>query len=442
MTSVTARHLNNIHSLYDRIKPFQAYLGIILLRLTFDIVYLFIINPVYGYSGFLLDFVAYKYVLSWLVTLGMTPFIVNLYNNSSVSSTIILLINLIYFIPGCTLYSMAGLPDSYFLFYGLYWIILMIWQYKIPYIHFRLPPEKLSRLVFYAIIVLIGLGAIAISGMYNGFQMNFRLDNVYELRMQQRSLGLLSLVGYFQPLASIFLPLVLVYFLAKKRYLLSLVALIIQMLLFSFGGMKFTLLLVPVALCGFYLYREKRMDWFSWGMVAFNFMALFEYLLRKSYWITAYFQNRSIMLTNLISYQYYDFFSTHTPDYLFQGILRRLGFLSQYDIQIPYIIGFNYYGNIANRANNGLVGDAFSNFAWLGLIVFPLFIILALRLMDACAHGLDRRLLITVFAGYAFLFTNGSFFTIMLTNGFIFMCAALFFMPRTGRIMNTAGKPL
>ena len=440
MISTTNRHFNNIHKIYCQIAPYQAYLGIILLRLTFDIVYVFIVNPVYSYSGFLLEFFAYKYVLSWIVTLMMTPFIVNLYKNSSVSSTIILLINLIYFIPGCTLYSLYGLPDSYFLFYVLYWILLMIWQYQIPYVHFKLPPERVSKKVFYFIIIIIAIGAVAITGIYNSFQMNFRLDNIYELRTIRKNLDLPTIIRYFLPMTTVVIPLALVLFLSKRKYILSCGMIVIQFLLFSFGGEKYALFMIPVAIIGYYLYRENRIGWFSWGLVALNIVALLEFILRKSYLITAYFQNRAMLLTNLISYQYYDYFIANTPDYLFQSILRRFGFISQYDIQIPYLIGIEYHGNIAICANNGMIGDAFSNCAWLGLVIFPLFVVLALRLMDACSRGIDRRLLITIYFGYAISFTNVAFFTVMLTNGFLFMCLILYLMPRDGKIIYGKGK--
>ena len=396
----------------------------------------------YGYSGFLLDFFAYKYVLSWIVTLIMTPSIVSLYNNSSVSSTIILLINLIYFIPGCTLYSLLGLPDLYFLFYVLYWILLMICQYQITYVH-KVTIRMVIKPLFYSFIFVIVIGAIAITGIYNGFQINLRLDNVYELRRLQRDMDLPSFVGYFQPLAGVFVPFVIVYFLSKKRYLLSSLAIIIQILLFSFGGMKSYLCLIPVAILGYYLYREKRMNWFSWGLVILNIMALFEYVLRNSHLISGYIQRRTMFVTNLLSFRYYECFSSNTPDYLFQSVLRRFGFISQYNIPIPRLMGLEYYGNIATNANNGMIGDAFCNFAWFGLIVFPFLIVFALRFMDACAHGLNRRLLITVFVWYAIAFVNSSYFTVMLTHGFLFMCFILYIMPRERKLLVLSkGKSL
>ena len=432
--------LNNVHRLYYKIKPYQAYLSIILLRLTLDMVYVFVLRSVYGYSGFILHFVAYKYILSWVATLVMTPLIVKLYHNSSVSATVVLLINLVYFIPGCTLYSLLGLPDLYFLFYILYWIILMFWQYKLPYIYFRLVSERLSKRIFTFIIVIIAVGAVVLTGFYNGFQLNFRLDNIYELRAIRRSMNLPIIARYFQPFANIFVPLALIYFLVKKKYIVSFFMIIIQFLLFSFGGEKFALFMIPFAILGYMFYREKRISWFSWGLVVLNILALLEYIIWNSCYTVAYFQFRSMLLTNLISFQFFDYFSVHTPDFLMQSILRRLGFVSDYDIPITYLLGREYYGNVNIMANNGMIGDAFTNFAWLGLILFPLFIILALRFMDACAYRINRRLILPVVLGYMIAFINEAFFTVMLTSGFLFMCIALYFMPREGEIIKMEGK--
>lgn len=430
MRSTVSRCLNCINRLYCNITTYQAYLGILLLRLSLDIVYVFI--AVSGYSCIHLDFHAYKYVLSWLVTLIMTPFIVYLYKNSSASSTIILLINLIYFIPGCTLYSLSGLPDSYFLFYFFYWIVLMVWQYRIPYIHFKLPPEGVSKRLFYIIMIIVAVGAIAISGIYNNFQMNFRLDNIYELRAIRRNMEIPTIIRYFQPLATVFIPLAIVYFLSKRKYILSLGMCVIQFLLFSFGGEKYALFVIPVAIIGYYLYRENRISWFSWGLVVLNVIAMLEFIF-KFRWITTYVQYRSQFVPTLISFQYYTYFTNNTPDYLSQSILRRFGFISDYDIAIPKIIGREYWNSVAVYANNGLVGDAFSNFAWLGLLMFPLLIVLTLRLMDACAYRIDRRILITVFIGYTVSIINVPIFTVILTNGFIFMCLVLYLLPREGQ---------
>ena len=131
--------------------------------------------------------------------------------------------------------------------------------------------------------------------------MNLRLDNVYELRRLHRDMNLSSVIAYFQPMASILIPLVLVYFLAKKRYALSFLAIIIQILLFSFGGMKSYLYLIPVAIFGYYFYREKRMGWFSWGLVALNISALLEFITRNTYLISGYLLRRTMFVPNINS---------------------------------------------------------------------------------------------------------------------------------------------
>jgi hypothetical protein len=308
----------------------------------------------------------------------------------------------------------------------------MIWQYQIPYAHFKLPSERVSKQVFCFIIIVIAIGALAVTGIYNGFQVNFHLSNIYELRAIRKNMALSTIVRYFQPMATVFIPLTIMYFLSKNKYLLSCSMIVVQYLLFSFGGEKYALFMIPVAVIGYYFYREKRVNWFSWGLIGLNVMALLELILLKSYFTSAYIQNRAILAPNVLSFQYFEFFSNNNPDWLFQSVLRRLGFISEYNTGIPNIIGLEYYDAVI-QCNNGLIGDAFCNFSWLGLLMFPLLIILGLRLMDACAHKIDRRVLLTIYVGYTMTLINVPFFTAMLTNGFLFMCIVLFFFPREGK---------
>ena len=44
-----------------------------------------------------------------------------------------------------------------------------------------------------------------------------------------------------------------------------------------------------------------------------------------------------------ISHYYFDFFSSHSKDFLAQGVLRRFGFSSEYKLPIPNMIGGIYF---------------------------------------------------------------------------------------------------
>jgi hypothetical protein len=115
-----------------------------------------------------------------------------------------------------------------------------------------------------------------------------------------------------------------------------------------------------------------------------------------------------------------------------QGILGRLGFSSPYINKIPNIIGGVYFNNYSTSSNNGLFSDAYYNLGVAGMFIMPILIILALRLLEACMNGLSISVLIASVVTATMTFISSSFFTVMLTHGFIALCVIIYFLPRNG----------
>lgn len=133
--------------------------------------------------------------------------------------------------------------------------------------------------------------------------------------------------------------------------------------------------------------------------------------------------------TNSLSYLYYDYFSKNHPDYLRQSILRHLGFGSAYNIPIHQIISEVYFGGTGG-ANNGMVGDAFANFGWACLLIYPLMFAIVFRFFDYCTMEIDEGILFVVSVIFTINFVNSSFFTVMGTHGFLVITMFLYFLPK------------
>jgi len=219
----------------------NIYIILLLYKITLDLVFIFVVAPNYSYAGYTLDFSVYKYIISLILLALMLQPIAELLSKISPSSLIILVLNLAYFIPGCTLYALHGFTDKFFTFYTCYWILLMFFHYYFP--HFRVPfiTQRLTRGLFIVIIIFISVAGILISGVYNGFRFHFGLMDVYHLRSIQAEMKLPTLVRYLQPLASVFLPIAIVFLLTRKNIIWAIGLSIIQMLLFALGGHKTTI---------------------------------------------------------------------------------------------------------------------------------------------------------------------------------------------------------
>ncbi|MHA6250731.1 hypothetical protein [Oceanobacillus sp. CAU 1775] len=263
------------------------------------------------------------------------------------------------------------------------------------------------------------------------------LFNVYELRESVSDMSLPGIVGYFKPVASSIVPLGAVLFLLQKRYILFTLMSLVQLFLFAFGGHKTALFILVISVMAVYILKKNYKKQLVPLLIIVNILGMIESLYNDGLsFIVAFLQRRNMFQTNLISSWYYEFFSNNEPDYLQQSILRLFGFESNYDMPIPFIISVDYTGRVGG-ANNGMAGDAFANFGWVGLLFYPLLLIFALRFFDYCAKGIDYRILFAVSIIFTINFVNSSFFTVLLTHGFIFITFALYFIPRDKKTIDT-----
>lgn len=405
-------------------------LYLILYKLSLDLLYLIAVTPHYNYSGMVLHFSIPKYVISTIVFLLMVRPVVNLYNKGTLSSMVILVINLLYFIPGCTLYSFAGLKDVYFLFFSLYWILLMLLNRYLFLSDFQKLNYSSYKVLFYSILIIITAGILFITGYYNGFNLHLSLSDVYDLRYAQRKLNLPSIVGYFQPITATLVPIALVYCLIEKKYIWSLILIILQLLSFAFGGMKTTLFMLAASFLIYFFYRRNKDQILVTGFISLNIIALTEIFLWKVSYVSAYVLNRIYFMPNLISFQYYEYFNSHKLLFWRDSILNRFGLSSPYAYPVPNLIARVYNSEPNGYANNGLCGDAFSNFGWLSLIILPFMIIFFCKFIEACGRKVDRRILLITAVIFAMGFINGTFFVLLLTNGFLFAVILLYILPK------------
>lgn len=204
-----------------------------------------------------------------------------------------------------------------------------------------------------------------------------------------------------------------------------------QLLLFSFGGQKTYLFYILCAYASYFIMKIKiNTAWFAKIITVIAGAGVLEYVCTKTIYIANYIIRRVMLVPGALSTFYFDFFTKNTPDYWRQSIMRWFGFASPYSENISYMIGRLYLNDGSIMANNGMVGDAFANFGWIGVVLFPLLLILSFKILDGCADGLKPRVTFILAIIYGMNFTNGAFWTRMLTSGFIFICLITLSIPR------------
>lgn len=423
-------HVNKIFTI--KYKDLLIYFILLCYKFSLDVIYRFIISPNYSYQGFIYNFSISKYIISTFIYLFMLIPIIKLSRRRNNSSIIILLITLVYFVPGYSMYALSGQESNYFLYFTIYWFLILILQLIIPQIKSNLNRQNRNPIIFNLIVIAFAFFSLAISGVYTNFRINLSLSNIYDLRKEAREFNMPTILKYLQNASDKIIPLGLIYYIVSKKRIMAILLMTIQLLNFSFNGKKSILFTLVIIILITFFYQRKHISWITPSFLLLNCIALIESLFRGGQsQIVNYIIRRVMFMPTMIGYYYYDFFSRNELDYLRQSILRWFGATSPYSkISIQRLIGLLYFGSIETNANTGLVGDAYANFGWLGLFFYPIMIIIALRVLDYCTKQVDYRINMVLCVLIFYTFINGSFFTILLNNGFILTCITMFLCPQ------------
>jgi hypothetical protein len=408
-------------------------LGIFIYRLLLDVVYVNAITPIFGYSGFTATVNSFNYLISWLVLLLFIPIILSLYKKTSLSSIILILLFLLSYIPFTCMAAFYSYNSSFIFSNILYWLSLFGFYKIIPKIKLvGIKNDKLTQLLLSVIIILFFLVVSYISWRYTGFRISINLLNVYDLREEATTFKLPAILSYIYSASKAVNPVLIVYFMSRKKYYLAGSLIFIQLLSFSINGSKTVFFTTVLAVLLYWFYNDRHKSKIPWILSIIMTIGITELYITKSFLIINFLVRRVFFIPNLLNFYYYDFFSKYTPDYLRQSFLRHLGFESPY-IPIDNLIGAVYFNKADMGANNGLLSDAISNFGILGVLFMPLLLVIAFKIFDACTEGLDIKIYIISGITLTFIFISSFFFTILLTHGFIALCLILYLLPRSAK---------
>ena len=411
-------------------KIIPNILGIILYRILLDYNYISIISPLYNYAGFLNQSSAQSTIISYIALLILVPFVLPMYKLVKLSANIVVLLFLASYVPMTSLMRFIPMEQRFFILYLAYWIIFMFFYYIIPSITFSNEKPKRSESILWILLILYIGSVLFVSGRYFGFRLHFSLSDVYDLRAEERALNLPTILRYLLPAAGNILPVLLVYFLYRKKRMTALIIGFVLLLDFSIGGHKTVMFNIFLCFLGYWFYNFKRISLYSWVLTFISFLSIVENKLLSTFWISGMGIRRALYLPSQLNYDYYNYFSKNEPDYFRQGILRWFGFSSPYKEGIQSLIGYHYYGNIETNANNGLFSDAYFNFNAIGVLLFPIILIIIFKLFDTFSEGLNSKLLILPILVCTTSFISGTFSTALLTDGILLLFVTLYFMPR------------
>lgn len=410
-------------------KNIYIILSIILYRVMLDLAYKFLVSPQYSYSGMIIDeFNFFRYVLSWLFVFVSIPTIIKCIQNPKFSSHSTLLLILWSLLPSSSLMAFISFNYEFYLLIFIFWISFFLFIKYISPIKVKRIRGINNKIIIYVFFLIYSLTIFAVSFIYRKFQFNLDLYAVYDIRESAMNLGIPLIFDYILASSNTIMPIFFIFFMIKKNKIMSGITLILILFNFGIAGHKTIVFMLLLTIIAYYFYKTKYIKYFAAFLIGVLILSFAEYFLLNTSNINTFISNRTLFIPARIHYYYYDFFSSHPFDYFQQGILRRIGLISQYNENIAFIIGGEYAGSDSIRANNGLFSEAYSNIGYFGMVLIPFFIVIILRLFDGITSNISFKFLVVPVLSVVLPLISAPVSTALLTNGIIFVWLILYFL--------------
>ncbi|HJJ04097.1 MAG TPA: oligosaccharide repeat unit polymerase [Clostridiaceae bacterium] len=401
------------------------------------------LTDVYAYYGFTNQMTTESALISILLLVFLFGFIVK-QTTDSYSKLVIYVLILVNFIPSIITYMFMPISNKYIFLQTTYWLMMILFINIFNKIYLKTKEAKpKNNIIGIYIFALIEFFIVAIVLFkYTGFSLSF--NNVYDLRNNYFNARVPLVFAYLFAAFKVVNPLLFIYLFNNKKKVAYTFSAIIQLMAFFADGSKSTLfsIIIAYAIVKF-LKNKKDADLFKsgnikyyvlYGLASINLLGFIEFNLLKSANIYNYFIRRLFFVPALLNQCYFDFFSSHPIDLFRQSFMGKIGFTSIYSTQIQKIISSSYFNTPEMLANNGMFSDAFMNLGTIGIFIMPIMICLLLRFLDYCSKGINPFYLLTIMVNVSYIFISSSFFTVLLTHGFILLCLILkFVIPRDKR---------
>lgn len=408
-----------------------------------------VISPLYASMyQFKIDYIglsSFSLVIPYLILISV--FLYRQQRRASLSDYFIIILTLLYFLPGNILFVYGNWGSTYYIFHFLSYLFLSTTNEIFPNIRCsEHSSRKEHKGVLSFICYFISISVILITLYYNGLHLNFNLSEVYDLRSEWSTSGMPNIFNYYIPFAARFTPILLLVTLKRRRVFLSSLLIFSQLVSFSFGGMKYTLFALILGLLfhffGQRVNAKKVIIYFS----AFVGICLIECLLLKNQppLLTIYTLRRISFIPNQIGSYFFSFAQENGYLYYSESFLRVF-LIYPYQYAFPHVIGNYAFGLPDMGANTGLFAEGFSQIGWLSLPIYAILYVFIFRLYSACTKGFKKAGLSHVpLLGvilYSMTFLDGAYFSVLLTQGFLLSLIALYYLSSTNEIRYVPKSP-
>ncbi|EJW22109.1 hypothetical protein IMCC14465_05030 [alpha proteobacterium IMCC14465] len=409
----------------------KAILLVFLLRAFYDLIFIIYLTGNWSYLGYTLELSYWKIVFSYV----LLPFVALLAlapNYERPSHFFTSLFVLFVLLP----YQTVGALGGGYLHHILVPFVCLLILVNTNKLKFRIPlikqqnPMVLS--VLFAFITAYFVFVLSRSGFS---EFNLNLYQVYDFRATQKEnvqAGIFAYIGNW--VGKVLLPIMAVYSLHKKKYIIFSLALLLTFLAFGVANQK-TSLLFPFLSIGIYLFLSMQNAGFirllmtTLLFLTFSFGAFFliNFDLASSFLV-----RRSIFAAALNFTHYINYFSQYGYLYWSNTIFSSILEYPYMNLSPGQVIG-EYVGNYKN-VNSGFMASGYMHAGLVGIILYSILLMLVCAFFDSLADK-NNRALITAAAAPLILniFINSDLVIAMGTHGFLLLMFLSIVLSRSRR---------
>jgi len=398
-------------------------IGIILFKIVLDYSYVSFVVPHYEYMGFTLDFNLVKYIQGWIIYLILFA-LLNRHKNHILYMTLLISF-LLLIVPIITLHAFKNEPSEFFYSMMLPYagMLLAITTKRIQLYYFPYGKQIavglsifIVTIVFIHYFLTIGVGHI-----------NFKLSEVYALRSSDH--GIVSntgMFGYLNPwVTKVFNIFLIAIALFHRKYLLVILLIITQILLFGFSGHK-AVLFSLILLAGLFLFDKAKhhSTIIIYSILSIVTLSLIYFYILQELMLPSILIRRVFFVPANLNYVYFDYFSFHEHIYWSNSILKSI-FIYPHEVSPVLVIG-DYLGHPEMSANTGIFGSGYMHLGIIGIILY-MFILTILINLTQQLNKLPSWIINTVtLMPFLSIFVSSDLPTAFLTHGLLISIIILY----------------
>lgn len=303
-------------------------------------------------------------------------------------------------------------------------LVVAIIVSKIVFIKIALNTNQFYFLIIFANLI----GLFIYLSTFNG-SLSLDWGSIYDRRLAAREVtGSSPFLAYYGSFyAGFLIPMSAAWGFDRGKYFLVLLALTGSILLFMAFGGKGVLFSSILAILIVAMYKKigSIARVFCYGLFVVFLLTFLEFVFFDTLFLNSFLFRRMFVVPAQLTGYWFDYFDITNFYFMSDGIFGNGDVVAK-----ARIIGLEYFGRIETNANANIWASVYGDFGLAGVLGISIFVGGFFGILNSCYKKSDRIMVISFAFFAALVFSQGSFFTAMLSNGLFFGLLLMLILPK------------